>query len=204
MATFTANYNLRKPAGGDLVTVSTDINANMDIIDAELDDHEDRLDVLEANLGVKGQEVFVLKTADESVGGTTNQNDNELFIALQNGTYLIEVFLFVTGADAGDISTAYEWTGTMTVTGRTWGLASDATTLGPTGVRSVTGIEDSTSPAVGGVFGTVTGQNVTLESKLLVVVTAPGTFRLVWSKNDSAGINTVVEAGSFMTVKQVQ
>lgn len=50
MATFTANYNLRKPADGDFVTVSSDINASMDTIDAELDDHEDRLDAIEGNI----------------------------------------------------------------------------------------------------------------------------------------------------------
>lgn len=33
MATFTARLNLRKPAGTDLITVSTDIGANMDILD---------------------------------------------------------------------------------------------------------------------------------------------------------------------------
>src|SRR5687767_8458817 len=108
MATFTANYNLRKPAGGDLVTVAADINASMDIIDAELDDHEDRLDVIE---GLNPQaNTFIYKAADESVtSSVTLQNDNHLNSpTLAAGTYVLEWCLQVDGADAGD------WDGELT------------------------------------------------------------------------------------------
>lgn len=57
MATFTTNYNLRKPATSDYVEVTTDINANMDTIDTEIkaraDDiatHETRLDAIDVQL----------------------------------------------------------------------------------------------------------------------------------------------------------
>lgn len=36
MATFTTNYNLRKPGTGDFVSVLSDLNANFDIIDAQM------------------------------------------------------------------------------------------------------------------------------------------------------------------------
>lgn len=58
MATFTANYNLRKPASTDLVDEDADLNDNWDIVDAEIKerqdeiaDHESRLDVIEADSG---------------------------------------------------------------------------------------------------------------------------------------------------------
>lgn len=203
MATFTANYNLRKPAGGDLVTVAADINASMDIIDGELDDHEDRLDVLEADLGVLGQTVYILKSADESVSGTSNQNDNDLFRSLPVGTHIVEFVLFVEGADAGDITVALNWTGTMTVTSNFWGLASVSTSLGPEQIRTVTSYADNTSPTNSTVLATVTGQQLTHRGVAVVVVAVTGTLRLEWSKNDSAGIDSVIKGGSFMKVTQV-
>lgn len=42
MATFTTNYNLRKPADSDFIENDTDLNANWDIIDSELKDAQDR------------------------------------------------------------------------------------------------------------------------------------------------------------------
>lgn len=73
MATFTANYNLRKPAGGDLVTVAADINASMDTLDTQIktraDDiagHETRLDVLETMAFAK-----IRKTANQSIADNT-------------------------------------------------------------------------------------------------------------------------------------
>lgn len=47
MATFTTHYALRKPAGGDFVTVSTDINANMDGLDTIIDLINTRVTALE-------------------------------------------------------------------------------------------------------------------------------------------------------------
>ena len=41
MATFTTNYNLRKPATSDLVDVTTDLNANFDTIDTEIKEAQD-------------------------------------------------------------------------------------------------------------------------------------------------------------------
>ena len=48
MATFTTNYNLRKPAGSDFVTVASDINASMDILDSEIKEREDEVVALDA------------------------------------------------------------------------------------------------------------------------------------------------------------
>ena len=47
MATFTPNYNLRKPAAADFVTVASDINSNMDTLDTAVDAVSDRVGVLE-------------------------------------------------------------------------------------------------------------------------------------------------------------
>ncbi len=52
MATFTTNYSLRKPATSDLVTVATDIGANMDLIDTILKRLDDRIQTGTKTTGV--------------------------------------------------------------------------------------------------------------------------------------------------------
>lgn len=51
MATFTPNYNLRKPATTDFVNVTTDINDNMDKIDTEMKLRKDKTDSFETAWG---------------------------------------------------------------------------------------------------------------------------------------------------------
>ena len=103
MATFTTNYALRKPATGDFVTVAADISASMDIIDAEMFEHEGRLDVVET----PGHAVM-RKTADQSIPDASNtqitfatdvfsrpagfaNQANERFVVPKSGLYLLTV-----------------------------------------------------------------------------------------------------------------
>lgn len=48
MATFTTNYNLRKPATSDFVDVVTDINNNMDTIDTQIKNRENDIATINA------------------------------------------------------------------------------------------------------------------------------------------------------------
>jgi hypothetical protein len=199
MATFTANYNLRKPAGGDLVTVAADINANMDIIDAELDDHEDRLDIIEA------LEFIIIKPSDESVtSSTTLQNDNHLNSGtLQPGTYILEWFLQVTGADAGDISLQHTFTGTMTINMFTQGFPTGAVGVSEFSRCETGNINDTVSPTNSTNLGTITGQNVVVFVHMLAEVSATGAITLTWAQNTSNGTATTVKAGSHLVVRKI-
>lgn len=67
MATFTPYLNLRKPASTDLVTVASDLDANMDILDADCLSQDGRLDTLEAlNAGSRLTAVEAKDTALEA------------------------------------------------------------------------------------------------------------------------------------------
>lgn len=50
MATFTTNYNLRKPATSDFISVATDLNANYDIIDTEIKNRSNEIVALDTRL----------------------------------------------------------------------------------------------------------------------------------------------------------
>jgi hypothetical protein len=82
MGTFTPNYNLYKPDDTDLVNEDTDLNANWDIVDSQLDglsdtnttqnatlaDHESRLDVLETvGFTVGDYELTLTKINDQVI-----------------------------------------------------------------------------------------------------------------------------------------
>lgn len=196
MATFTPNYNLRKPAGGDLVTVSTDINASMDIIDAELDDHEDRLDLVEA------AEQFVHKTADETVTNSAAlQNDDHLVVTLTAGTYTYEVVAHVRASGSGqDIKFTMDFGGTNSL--HVYGATTlDEAVVGTSNVgvtfRSV--LTDA-AELVGG-LGTA---EVMIIVKGMLVATATSTLRFRWAQNTAgAATDTTVRAGSYMITKKV-
>lgn len=50
MATFTPNYNLRKPTTDDFVAVAADVSASMDTIDTELHDRETEITALDGRV----------------------------------------------------------------------------------------------------------------------------------------------------------
>lgn len=195
MATSTTNYNLRKPADGDFVNVGSDINASMDVIDAELFEHEDRLDDAEAFDIAKT--LMVAKTADEAVASsTTPQNDDHLFLALETGsTYFLEFTLF---ADAGsgtpDLSVDFTYSGTTSLFRMgMMGPEIASGDIGATLARFVSVAAFSSPVSLGLAAGVAV-----LHFRGTIVTTAAGTFRLRWAQGTSNATATNMRAGSTL------
>lgn len=203
MATFTANYNLRKPAGGDLVTVAADINASMDIIDAELIEHETRLDALEANN--PGRHDFIRKTANESVtSSTTVQEDNHLkYTFPETGTYILTFVIFYEGAAAGDLKIQFDWTGALSsFNGFVVGFPTSAASFSDH-FRGESLYGDATSPSGTANLGCIAGNTMFARVQLMVIVTTVGTLALNWAQNTSDATATTVLQHSYVDVLQV-
>lgn len=69
MATFTTNYNLRKPATSDFITVSTDVNDNMDDIDTQMKVNADAIAVINA---IENDRFVYRKNAAQTIAHATD------------------------------------------------------------------------------------------------------------------------------------
>jgi hypothetical protein len=197
MATFTTNYALRKPATGDLIEESTDINASMDTIDAELDDHRDRVVTLNTR-----KVVVVRKTADETVSSsTTLQNDDELFYAIPaTGTYIIDTWLIVDGGGTPDIQIDFTWTN-GTVDHLPVGLDVTATSTAGD-AEFISNVADAASPVPARAFG-IDNSVSTIHSRIIFQAVGAQTFRLRWAQDVSGATATKVWAGSHMIIRRI-
>lgn len=197
MATTTTNYALRKPGTGDLIDEATDINASMDTIDTELDDHRDRVNVLTPR-----KTVVVRKTADETVSSSvTMQNDDHLFYAIPGtGTYLIDTWLIVDGGATPDIQIGYTWS-SGTLDHLPAGLdVTAASTAGD--IELLSNVADAASPTSPRAFG-LDGLVSTIHSRVLFQATGAQTFRLQWAQDVSGATATKVWTGSHMIIRKM-
>lgn len=144
-----------------------------------------------------GPTVFIAKTADEVVAGSsTLQDDNELYTYVGVGTYLVECELryvsdstrgvkaTLTGVTASTIEGSFSWgdeTGAYTSSAISPGAFATADT-GPVG-------DVATSSFVA--------------ARYVVTVTAGGTLKVQWAQSSAAG-NTTVRKGSWLRVTRVQ
>lgn len=198
MATSTANYNLRKPAGGDLVTVASDLNASMDTIDTELKGHADRLTALEVPTSA-----FIIKTADQARTNNTNflTDDTLNYTFPSVGTYILEWYLIVSGSETADINLRLTWTAALTTYPSAYGLISSAANASDfSRTDSVT--EASISPSTFSTFGTL----LTLTSlivRTVAVVTGVGDMDLQFTQNVANATPTTILKGSTLEVRKV-
>lgn len=197
MATFTAHYNLRKPAVSDLMTIASDINGNMDIIDAALFDHEGRMDFVEACAPT-----LIRKPSNENVtSSTAMQADDHLVAAISAGTWLIDFFIAYDGAAAGDIQTRIAWDGSATAYVLTQGLNTNATAASGE-VRHVTRLNDPTSPTTAIGHG-ADASNVRLMIHVLLVSTSATTCTLEWAQLASNATPTSIKEGSHVVARRI-
>lgn len=202
MGTSTSVWQLYKPnpdpVTGDNINVATDINDNMDKIEAALNNHEGRIDNFEAL-----PSGFVRKIADESVtSSVTLQNDDVLAFSVTAGkNYYFEIVLLTTcGSSAIDMKVAFTFPAgkiAYAVMGMdpavasgfigsgTWIGSDDSVTSG--GNVIAVGIPASTTPSAG--FVKITGQ---------FTCTTSGTVQLQWCQNTSTATALVVKSGSFL------
>lgn len=173
----------------------TDVVAGNEIIGSELlaaiNEVSAEVDLVEALL-----ETTVIKAADEIVSNsTTLQDDDELTVAVAIATYEFEAVIFYGAGTTADIKFAWTFP-TATFNYRASGLDSatlvvkQVTSLGEASATS----KDFGGPAVGSIRyvryqGTIT-------------VTVAGTLTFQWAQNSAVVENTVVKAGSYLTLRK--
>lgn len=206
MATFTTNYNLRKPADTDFIENDTDLNANFDIIDTEIKVRADAITALQA---VDAKTRYVLKQTTESVvSSTVNQNDDELlFSVVADKQYVFELHIFIGGQGTkSGIDLTYDFTfpaGTFasaTISPSFNGITAGniATGLNVWAEASITA-SPSTTKSIGAsddahVYAIITGS---------FFCTANGTVNFRWAQRVSNAFQINVQKGSWLKVVQV-
>jgi len=142
---------------------------------------------------------YLTKAASESVTSSTAlQDDNDLRVALEVGTYCIWIWLHASGAAAGDLKVAWNNTGTMTIYRGALGPQSatsdrTATTMNVQAISSTTAVTY-------GLDGSGTG---VVREDLTVDVTVAGTLKLQWAQGTSSGTATTLSSASRMLVLPV-
>lgn len=216
MATFTTNYNLRKPATSDFISVATDINANMDTIDSEIKQREDevvaldsRVDAIEAQAPTVQSREFkeqfiIVKAASESVTSSTAlQNDNDFTFSVEaNSTYILDFHIRLDGIAAADLK--LNCSCPSDATGEFMGLAADAATTSP----GNTNVTLATRSFSGGSFGAgdiTWGTDTTdyhAQAQAILNTVSAGTFTLRWAQSASDGTAVAFLANSFVKVER--
>ena len=192
MATFTPNYNLRKPEDTDFAENDTDLNANWDIVD-------DALKALETKTAGFNRKGAIFKAADESIASSTAlQDDNDFTMAVVAGRkYIFEFLLIVKAGDAAaDFKYNFSFPTSDGIAGGA-GLAAatasgalgDVRTLG----RTVTAGTSFTDEIVG-----VTNANLAVTAYIVLVPSASGTFKMQWAQNSSSATATTLAKYSAM------
>lgn len=139
---------------------------------------------------------FARKTSDQTVNNNaTFQNDNALFVSVAaNAVYDCHLhFIFNSGATP---SLKTQFTAPVGATMTNW------TFLLPNG--SGVAVESIASPAAGVAGITCNGTDLPGEYLGLLVMGAnAGTFQLQWAQNTANASNTILRAGSFLSMRQV-
>ena len=203
MATNTPVYQLRKPAGTDLVNVTSDISDNMDKIEAAL--VADDTDIASLQGRVTALEVFlpihVYKPADEQVvSSVTAQNDDDLkFTAVAGKKYLFELFLSIDGGAARDFQFRFTHPGGTLVYGVHGPSINSIATTGNTATDMNVFSETNTS-------GTSTLKDLGLSDDLEVMAwvvgsydcTVGGVLQLQWAQSVSSASQVSIKKGSYL------
>lgn len=148
----------------------------------------------------------VLKTANESVtSSTTMQDDDDFSFPLAAGkSYRIEAVLGVSGAAAGDIKVA--WVGA----GGVAGLSATRYCLGPaaaiTDASAATVRTQRANITTVIAYGTDGALQSAIREEFLVETTtsgAAGTLTMQWAQNASSATATVMCAGSYVVITEI-
>lgn len=147
---------------------------------------------------------YVAKTADQSVtSSAVLANDSELFYSIGGaGTYVFDLHLYgVSAANAaGDIQFSISFpAGTCY-----WGDHVLDPALPSSVIASLAAV--GFSPATSGTSVVSAGLSTTITSAWLhglLIATAAGTLRLMWSQQASNANASTLKAGSHMSVRQV-
>lgn len=150
------------------------------------------------------QELYVAKTADESVtSSSTLQDDNHLLLSVAANTdyYGLLVVLATSAANAaGDIHTGFTFPAGATLH---WGAHGPTTALASGSVGDVEYLArlSATSGTTEISYGLSTSILTIVHYLHLLTAGTAGTLRLQWAQQASNGSATTVKAGSYMWLK---
>ena len=159
---------------------------------------------------LNGCDVVKVKTADGTgaTSNTTLADDNQLVsMTLGVGTWIINCGFFHTGAAAGDIKIAWQFSGTTTTAVRgTVGQSAGSTsslTSATAGPRTAGAADTAGTITTGTIYGTDgTNLGVSLETGVLVV-TVSGTFKIQMAQGTSSATTTLLKTGSYVWARQI-
>lgn len=145
---------------------------------------------------------MIRKAAGESVtSSTTSQNDDDITISLDVGTWVIDLYAQVNGATAGDVRIKWTNTGTMTCVHRS-AIAPGANTTDATQSASS---RIQAGQVLGTEYGYGTDATVSsrVHERLVMEVTVAGTLQLQWAQLASSGTATTLGTQTHAVWQQV-
>jgi hypothetical protein len=144
---------------------------------------------------------FISKSATETVtSSSTYQNDDDFIVALGVGTWRVQLFAHVSGAAAADIKVRWNFSGSVSATGRACiGPQSGTTDATVTTMRAAG--HGFASDIVYGLDGTNT---TIVHEDVFLTVTAPGTLTLQWAQNTGNATGTAMSTSSRMYIDELE
>jgi len=138
--------------------------------------------------GGSGFNQTVVKLTDQTkTNDTTPALDDELFVTLAIGTYTVEARIYVNSGTVPDLLSTFA--GTATFTGGRINGAFSSITAAPVGLIT------------NNFLALTSGSNQVITVTCNVIVTVAGTFGYAWSQNTDSGVDTIIQEGSSLTVK---
>lgn len=146
--------------------------------------------------------VYVAKAADETINNSaTLQNDDELFVTVAaNATYEINTYVGYRSNTTADFKVGFTFPTGATLYFTTWNaqLNSSGTLV------TSTQLEAAASGSAFGVGGIAVGTTATFAGGGLLTTGAnAGTFQVQWAQLTADASNTVVRAGSYLSLRRV-
>lgn len=157
---------------------------------------------LTADLLTSAQPMWVFKSAVESITSTTTlQNDDELTIAGDAGSWVVEMELAMTASNAGaagtaDVKTAWSVTGTMSPSNRQVTGPSTETGSADNNITSRYGVSGMTTPIA---YRARSGSaQFHVREVAAFVATTSWTITLQWAQNTSSATAMTMQPGSYI------
>lgn len=135
---------------------------------------------------------MIRKAASQSVTSDDSlNNDDDIAIALDVGTWVIDLFAVASGPAAGDVAVSWSNTGTMSVLHRSGaGPGSNTSDVRNTDAVQRANMAVGTVPAYGTDGNADTTRGSRIHERLIVEVTVAGTITLRWAQSVSTASAT--------------
>lgn len=156
--------------------------------------------------GVGAVQFLQKGTSETRTSTTTIADDNTFSLDLDPGTYLVDCWMHLSGAAAGDFKCAWAFSGTSTQgracfgpsinTTDVQGTAAAATTVGVNRMSA----HNLTTEVPYGLDGAAT---TIVKEELMIIVTVAGTLKLQWAQRASSGTATTMSTAARLVSRRV-